>query len=60
MHLAAGTVAELRNARVPVMMALLAIAAFWRTIIRMILAIIAAAALIALGFGVVMLFQTMH
>ena len=60
MHLAAGTFAELENARVPVMIALVAIAAFIRTIIRVILAIVAAAALIALGVGVVMLFQTMH
>jgi hypothetical protein len=60
MHLAVGTVTEIQNAKVLFTIAVLVVAAFLRPIVRTLLTLVAAAALAALGFGLVMLVETIR
>jgi hypothetical protein len=41
------------NAKLALILIVIAVAAFWRTIIRLMLAVIAAVVLVAVGYGVI-------
>jgi hypothetical protein len=60
MQVTHGTAEEIENAKVVLVLGVIAIAAFWRTLLRIALAIIAALMLVVLGFGALMIFQAMH
>jgi len=46
--------------RVLVLLAAIAIIAFWRTAIRLLLILVATAVIAAIGFGAIAIFQSMH
>jgi len=60
MHLALGAVNDVGQTNAMLLVAVIAIAIFWRLILRTLLVVIGAAVLVALGYGAVMLIQAMH
>lgn len=60
MHLALGTVDDVANVKAVLVVAAIAIAIFWRLILRIILVVVVAALLVALTYGAVTLVQAMH
>jgi hypothetical protein len=60
MHLAQGTISNIGNAKVAIILAVIIIAAFWRAVVRLVLAILGAVILVAVGFGVLELTHALH
>jgi len=55
-----GTAQQLDNAHVALVLAAIAVAVFWRTIIRVVLAVLVALLVIVLGFMAVGLMHAVH
>lgn len=60
MQVAQQAAADIPGVRVALVVAVVAIAVFWRAIIRIVLAVIVAILVVALGFGTVLLLQALH
>ena len=60
MHLALGTVQDPGSVEAVLVSAVIAIAIFWRLIVRVLLVVIVATLLVALTYGAVTLVQAMH
>jgi hypothetical protein len=60
MQVTHGTAGDIANARVALVLIAIVIAVFWRTVLRILLAVIAAAVLLLVGFGAFVLLQTTH
>jgi len=60
MQLTQGTAEELDNAKVALVLVAIVIAVFWRTVLRLVLAVIAAVVVVLLGLGAFALIQAMH
>jgi hypothetical protein len=58
--LAQGTPQDIKNAEAGLVLAVIIIAAFWRPILRLVLAALAAGILLALGFGVILFIHAAH
>jgi hypothetical protein len=48
------------NAKVALVLIVIMVAAFWRTIIRLVLAVLAAVVLVAVGYGVIVIIGAIH
>ena len=46
--------------RILVLLAAIAIIAFWRTAIRLVFVLVVAAIIVAIGYGAIAIYQTMH
>jgi hypothetical protein len=46
--------------RVLLLLAAIAVAAFWRTVLRLVLILVLTTIIVAIGYGAIAIFQTMH
>jgi len=60
MHIPQGTAQNIENVKVAVVLAAIVIAVFWRLVLRLVLAALAAVVLVALGYGVLAFIQAAH
>jgi predicted RND superfamily exporter protein len=60
MQVTHATAQDIENAKAALALTAIGIAIFWRTILRMVIAIIAAGVIVLVGFGAVVFLQGMH
>jgi hypothetical protein len=60
MNVTQSTAQDIENAKAALVLTTIAIAVFWRTVLRMVVAIIAAGIIVLVGFGAFVILQAMH
>jgi hypothetical protein len=60
MQVSQPTTQDIENAKAAVVLTAIVIAAFWRTVLRMVIAMIAAGVIVMVGVGAFVLLQAMH
>jgi uncharacterized membrane protein len=60
MHVNHATSQDIENAKAALVLTAIVIAVFWRTVLRMVIATIAAGVIVLVGFGVLVILQAIH